>query len=108
MKIKTDSKSVSESKDTESCIVFNIFKLLASEDETLALKNKYEAGNFGYGEAKQMLFDLICVKFKNERVKFNNLMKNKSLIDKELKKGAKKASLIANKVLLRVRENIGY
>jgi hypothetical protein len=35
-------------------------------------------------------------------------MSNKHILDTELKKGAEKASVIANKVLTRVRKNIGY
>ena len=55
MTIQTDSKSIESPKDTESCNVFNIYKLLASEEQVSALKQKYEEGNFGYGQAKQEL-----------------------------------------------------
>ena len=40
--------------------------------------------------------------------KFNHLMENKEIIDLELSKGAKKARVIAQEVLHRVRKNIGY
>ena len=35
-------------------------------------------------------------------------MQDTSIIENELLEGAKKASLIADRVLLRVRKNIGY
>ena len=108
MSIETDSKSLEEAKETENCNIFNLYKLLASEDQILYLKSKYKAGNFGYGHAKQELFELICDKFKVEREKFNYLMQNKKIIDEELEKGASKARLIAQEVLQRVRKNIGY
>tara|TARA_B100000700_G_scaffold316069_1_gene405004 strand:- start:1241 stop:2209 length:969 start_codon:yes stop_codon:yes gene_type:complete len=108
MSIQTDSKSLEEVKETENCNIFNLYKLLASEDQILCLKSKYKAGNFGYGHAKQELFELICDKFKVEREKFNYLMQNKKIIDEELEKGARKARLIAQEVLQRVRKNIGY
>ena len=69
---------------------------------------KYEKGNFGYGDAKKELFELICEKYKKERENFNQLMDNTDIIEKELQKGAKKARVIASEVLQRVRTNIGY
>ncbi len=108
MGIQTDSTPLEEPKDAENCNVFKLYKLLASASQITELKKKYEAGNFGYGHAKTELFELICHKYKAEREKFNYLMENKNIIEKELKKGAEKARRIARKVLARVRQNIGY
>ena len=108
MSIKTDSASMEEKKDPQKCNVFSLYKLLANKEQTLLLKNKYETGNFGYGHAKQELFDLICNKYAAERDKFDYLMKNKDIVEKELQKGAAKARLIASEVISRVRSNIGY
>ena len=108
MGIKTDSTPMEDPKDTEDCNVFKLFKLLATDKQNSEIKAKYAAGNFGYGHAKQELFELICDKYKIEREKFNHLMENKNIIDNELKKGAVKAKVIATEVLNRVRGNIGY
>ena len=108
MGIQTDSTPLEEPKDAENCNVFKLYKLLASASQITELKKKYEAGNFGYGHAKTELFELICHKYKAEREKFNYLMENKNIIEQELQKGAEKARVIANKVLVRVRKNIGY
>ncbi len=108
MSIKTDSIPMEESKDAEKCNVYMLYKLLADETSISLLKQKYEAGNFGYGHAKEELFELVCDKFSNEREKFNYLMKNKNIIDKELDKGANKAREVASQVLKRVRSKIGY
>lgn len=108
MDIQTDSTPLEDPKDTINCNVFNLYKLLCSKKQATELKLKYEAGNFGYGHAKQELFELISNKFYDEREKFNHLMKNKDIIEKELQKGAEKARVIASKVLSRVRKNIGY
>ena len=94
-------------KNTKNCNVFNLYKLIATEEQTFQLKEKYEAGNFGFGHAKQDLFELICNNFSEEREKFNYLMENKDIIEKELQKGAEKARKIAKEVLIRVRKNIG-
>ena len=108
MSIVTDSTPMEEPKDPTSCHVFSLYKLLANSDQIDALRHKYKAGNFGYGHAKQELFELIIEKFSDEREKFNYLMQNKSEIDKELKAGAVKAKIIAKQVLNRVRSKTGY
>ena len=108
MKIRTASFSLEDSKNPDECNVFNIYKLLATEDQALSMKQRYLAGNYGYGDAKQELFDLICIKFKKERETYNYLMSNTEIIEKELQKGAGKAKIIADQVLNRVRSNIGY
>ena len=108
MSIQTDSLALEDPKDPEACNVYQIYNLLASKDQSERLANKYRAGNFGYGHAKQELFDLICSKFSKEREKFTFLMSNTDIIEKELISGAVKAKVIANSVLCRVRENIGY
>ena len=108
MGIKTDSTPIEDPKEAESCNVFKLYKLLATDEQISVLKEKYEAGNFGYGDAKQELFQLICEKFSSEREKFATLMENTDIIEKELQKGAEKAKIIAKGVLQRVRQNIGY
>ena len=72
------------------------------------MKAKYEGGNFGYGHAKQALYELILERFANERERFNYLMKNTVEIESELLKGAGKAKNIAQSVLQRVRQKVGY
>ena len=108
MGIKTDSTPMEDKKDAEVCNVFKLYKLLATEGQSAALKEKYAAGNFGYGHAKQKLFELIYNIFSAERKQFNHLMENKEIIDVALEKGAVKARVIAKEVLQRVRKNIGY
>jgi len=106
--IQTDSTPLEDPKETENCNVFQLYRLLATDEQTTNLKAKYAAGNFGYGEAKQELFEVICDKFSDEKEKFNHLMENKNIIEDELQKGAEKAKAIAKEVLNRVRKNIGY
>jgi len=108
MGIKTDSTPMEEKKDAEVCNIYKIYKLLSSKEQATALFEKYAAGNYGYGHAKQELFELICDTYSSERKEFNHLMGNKEIIDKELEKGAVKARVIAKEVLARVRKNIGY
>lgn len=108
MKIETDSTPMEDPKDPETCNVFTLYKLLGTEAEIQALAEKYRAGNFGYGHAKQALYELIVEKFKVEREKFNYFINNKDEIDAILSEGAEKARKIAHKTLYRVRREMGY
>jgi len=54
------------------------------------------------------LFELIVEKFKTEREKYNYYINNLEEVDKLLLEGAAKASAVANGVLKRVREKLGY
>ncbi|MCB0396394.1 MAG: tryptophan--tRNA ligase [Flavobacteriales bacterium] len=108
MTIVTDTKSLEEPKDPDTCNVFRLFELLADDMETEEMRKKYLAGNFGYGHAKEALFELICRRFKTERETYNEFIENPALIENELAKGAMKARLIAGKVMKRVRSKIGY
>ncbi|MEQ8623449.1 MAG: tryptophan--tRNA ligase [Vicingaceae bacterium] len=108
MKIETDSKGLEEPKDPDSCNVFALYSLLASDAETSAMRKKYEGGNYGYGHAKQELFDKITKRFQTEREKYWALMEDKAAIDQLLKQGADKARKVAQPVIQRVRSKLGY
>jgi tryptophanyl-tRNA synthetase len=72
------------------------------------MKANYEGGNYGYGHAKQALFELLIEQFSKEREMYNYYMENLEEVEKALEIGAKKASIIANEVLERVRKKLGY
>ena len=108
MKIITDAKSLEDKKDPDNSIIVDLYALIAAEEKTETLKDKFRAGNFGYGHAKQELFELIMDTYNKERIKFTHLMANKGLMDEVLMKGAEKASLVANETLNRVRGKLGY
>ena len=108
MSIVTDSKGLEEPKDPDTCHIFRLYELLASASEIETMKANYLGGGFGYGHAKNALLELILNKFSTERQKYNELMADKSQIDKALEIGASKARLIARETLNRVRTKIGY
>ncbi len=107
MSIKTDSKTLEEVKDPDSCIVFQLCKLFASADQIDELANKYRAGNFGYGHAKMELFSLIESRFAPLKEKRDNYLKDRDLIRDILSDGAKKARNIAKQTLDVVRSKVG-
>ena len=108
MSIQTDSTPLEEPKNPDTDNVFALYKLLASETEIATMRANYEGGNYGYGHAKQALYELILEKFATNRERYNHFMENKHEIDNALKIGTEKATLVANEVLKRVRVKIGY
>jgi len=108
MSIQTDSTPLEEPKNPDTCNVFNIYKLLGSEEQTADLRQKYEAGGFGYGHAKQALFELVKETFAEPREKYEYYISNLEEVDKALAIGKEKATVVANDVLKRVREKLGY
>ena len=81
---------------------------MASSSQIKNLKLNYLSGEIGYGMAKELLYELIIQKFKDERLKFEYYKSNPEEVNIALLKGADKARKTANKVLLRVRKKIGY
>lgn len=108
MTIETDSTPLEEPKDWKNCNVFALYRLMASESQIAAMKANYEGGNYGFGHAKQALFELILDKFSEERNRFNHYMENLEEIDQALAIGAEKAKKVADAVLNRVRAKLGY
>ncbi|WP_026754332.1 tryptophan--tRNA ligase [Sediminibacter sp. Hel_I_10] len=108
MSIETDSTPLEAPKDWSACNCFALYRLLASEAEITTMKANYEQGNYGYGHAKQALFELIVEKFAAQRERYNYYMSNRQEIDEILAIGAEKAKKVADDVLKRVREKTGY
>lgn len=108
MSIKTDSTPLEAPKDWAVCNCFAIYELLASKQALETMKENYQAGGYGYGDAKQALFELICRKFSFERERYNHYMAHPEEVEKILKLGARKAAAVANSVLARVRKKLGY
>jgi tryptophanyl-tRNA synthetase len=108
MGIQTDSKGLEESKDPMTCNVFALYQLVASEDEIRVMKQNYLAGGYGYGHAKQALFELIMQKFGAARERYNFFMENTDELNRLLEEGANKAREVAHSTLSRVRNKIGY
>ena len=108
MSIKTDSTPLEDPKDWKTCNCFALYKLLASESQIAEMKANYEAGGYGYGSAKQALFELILETFATQRERYEHYMNNLNEVDNALAVGSKKAKVVADAVLKRVREKVGY
>lgn len=106
--IVSDSTPLEAPKNPDQDTTFKIYSLLGSPEQTAELRKKYLAGNYGYGHAKQELYDLIIQKFSKERESFNFYFSNPAELDKKLKQGEDKARIIANETLRKVRLKLGF
>ncbi|MGK0427086.1 MAG: tryptophanyl-tRNA synthetase [Ulvibacter sp.] len=108
MGIQTDSTPMEDAKNPDICNVFALYKILGTSEAITSMRANYEGGNYGYGHAKQALFELIIEYFSEERLRYNYYMENLDDIDRALEVGATKATTVANDVLSRVRFKLGY
>ena len=108
MGIQTDSTPLEEPKNPDTDNVFNIYKLLATKEQTIEMRRNYEAGGYGYGHAKQALYELLITRFEKERKQYHYYMEHPEKIEEALAIGAEKAGKVADKVLARVRQKLGY
>ena len=107
MSISSDSTPLEEPKNPDACNVFNLYQLLAEPSDIQTMRSNYLAGGYGYGHAKQALFELICSKFADERSRYTYYMSNPMEVERILLEGAQRAKAVANPVLLRVRRSLG-
>jgi tryptophanyl-tRNA synthetase len=106
--IVTDATPLEDPKDPDSAVVYQLYKLVASETEAKEMADALRAGGYGWGHAKKALLDAIVDGYAEERERFNHLMANRQEIDAALAEGAEKASKVAREVLKRVRAKAGY
>ncbi|MEJ6625119.1 MAG: tryptophan--tRNA ligase, partial [Flavobacteriaceae bacterium] len=108
MSIVSNSEALEDSKNPDVCNIFALYSILAEPSRVVTMRAKYEKGGYGYGHAKQELYELILDRFKTERARYTHLIENRNEIDEALSIGAEKARKVAHSVLQRVREKAGY
>jgi Tryptophanyl-tRNA synthetase len=106
MKIVTNSLEPGEPKDSKGCTVFDLYKSFASDEAISDFQQSYDDG-ISWGEAKEILFNLINKELEPIRNRYNDLVNDEDLINDLLNDGAKKARLIAKDKLSEIREVIG-
>ena len=108
MGIQTDSTPLEDPKDPNTCNVFALYKLMATDEQSKQLAEKYRGGNFGYGHAKTALLELILEEYGSAREKFDHYIENPEEVFSALKMGAEKARPVAQATLNRVRNKLGF
>ena len=106
--IVSDSTPLEAPKNPGTDTTFKLYSLLASPQETADMRQRYEAGGYGYGHAKQALYELILKRFATERERFDFYMNNLPEVDEQLAIGARRAQEYGAGVLAKVRQKMGY
>jgi len=105
MGIVTDSKGAEESKNPETCTVYQIHALLLEANGRKELAARYRDGGLGYGDAKTMFFDAFMDYFGAMRER------RAAIKDREaeavIEAGSKNARVIASQTMERIRKAVG-
>jgi tryptophanyl-tRNA synthetase len=107
MSIVTDSTGLEAPKDPTNCNVVKLYKLFATEDQVKGLEAKYRGGNYGYGHAKQELFEIMWEYFAPLRERREELANNLDYVNKVLKAGGEKARTVAEQTMSELRKAVG-
>lgn len=103
-KIVTDTTPLEDPKNPDEDITFKLYQLIATPEQVAEMKANYLRGGYGYGHAKQALFEAMLVYFKEAREKFDYYMANPMEIEAKLEEGEARVKPIAEATIQRVRE----
>jgi tryptophanyl-tRNA synthetase len=107
MGIKTDSTPMGQPLNPDTCNVFTLYSLLATDAEREALAADYRSGKIGYGGAKKLLKGKIDTYFAAARDKRKQLAQDADCVEGVLREGAKRARTEAQTTMALVREAVG-
>jgi tryptophanyl-tRNA synthetase len=107
MRIVTDSKSLDEPKDPDTCNVFALYRLFASDTELEEMEANYRAGGYGYGDAKKALFEAMWTYFEPFRERREALAADPDGVEAILARGAERARVEAGRTLAAARKAVG-
>lgn len=106
--IVSDSTPLEAPKNPDNDITFKLFSLVAEPSQIEEMRQNYLNGGYGYGHAKQALFEVLWKKFEKEREIFNYYMENNEALEAKLRLGEAKAKDIAENTIYEVRGVLGY
>jgi tryptophanyl-tRNA synthetase len=107
MQVVTDSTPLEEPKDPDTCNVFALFCHFSTPEEQVELATRYREGNFGYGHAKQALFEKMDRHLEPFRERYETLIGDRDTLEDILQAGAARARIVAQEVLDRARTRCG-
>jgi len=106
-KIQMDSRPMEDPKDPDTCQLFQLYKLFASEEATTELAATYRKGGFGYGDVKKMLIEEATNFFAPARERRAELEADPDRVKQILGDGAATARAKAAEVLNRAKQACG-
>ena len=109
MSIVTDSQGVDEPKEPEGNTIFELYKLVATDDKVDAMADKLRSSGigYGYGHAKQELFEAMLEYFADARSRRLQLEENPDEVEQILRSGADRIRPVVEKTMEAVRSAIG-
>lgn len=107
MSIVTDSKGPNDSKTPEEVIIYQLYKLVATETERESMKSALLKGGLGYGDAKKELLRKTLEYFEPMREKYEYFKKHPRKVQRILEKGAKQARKKVDPMMKEVRKAAG-
>ncbi|MFG6116548.1 tryptophan--tRNA ligase [Halobacillus sp. MO56] len=105
-RIITDSAAPDAPKKTEGSTLFSLYQSFATEKETEQMRQAFAQG-ISYGEIKKEVFSVMNRTLSEPRKKFQDLMENKTKVDRMLSEGAEKVRPIAKAKLAEVQKKVG-
>ncbi|AWV89690.1 tryptophan--tRNA ligase [Bradymonas sediminis] len=107
MAIATDSTPLEDPKDPDTCNVFTLYKLFATPSELEDMRQNYLGGGYGYGHAKQALFEKLDAYFSPYREEYQRLRADEAYLEEVLQSGAERVRPAVEEVMDRVRRATG-
>ena len=106
MSIKTSSETLEEPKRAEGSTVYALYSLVAPEHAP-EMKQKLEAGGYGWGHAKEALYEAVEAEIGPKREAYLEIRADEPRLDALLHAGASRAGEIAEQTMQRVRAAVG-
>jgi len=106
-RIPTDSTQVEAPKDPDGSFVFQILAQFADAEVIEDTRKRLEAGGMGWGELKNLLFEVLNEQLSPLRARYDELMADDSELEDLLVAGAARARVRAREVLANVRAAVG-
>ena len=106
MTIITDAADINEPKDKDTPL-FQLYSLFLDKQEQSKLSVRYDDAGLRYGDVKKELFRKVMDHFQPFREKRASLVSRPKEVRDILRLGAKKANIIAEEVLDRVKSSAG-
>lgn len=107
MAVQTDSTPMEDPKDPTTCNVFTLYKLFATPEELAEMDENYRRGGYGYGHAKQTLFEKMDEHFAPFRERFEAIRNDEEYLESILHDGEQRVRPIVAEVMDRVRRASG-
>ncbi len=107
MSIVTDSTPLEAPKNPDDSIIIDLYQLVASKEETEAMRQRFLAGGYGYGHAKKELLEKMWAFFEPFHQRRAELLDNIDYVKNVLHNGAQKARDKSSEVMNRVRDAAG-